>query len=85
MAKAKKAQIETPVPVKSEPIVLPESQQNVQPATLAGRSVTKYVANSQGKVKLGKRSTGKVFAMAVDIKIAERMARENPDIEIINA
>lgn len=85
MAKAKKAQIEVPAPKKAEPVELPESQQEVKPVTLAGRSVTKYVANAQGKVKLGKRSTGKVFAMSVDIKIAERMARENPDIEIINA
>lgn len=85
MAKAKRTPIETPIPIKTESVALPESQQEVKPVTLAGRSVTKYVANAQGKVKLGKRSTGKVFAMAVDIKIAERMARENPDIEIINA
>jgi len=63
---------------------LPETVEASKPVTLAGRVSNKYIPNSVGKVRLVKKSTGKIIAMAVDLSIARTAMKNNPDIEILN-
>jgi len=66
-----------------ESIELPAEIKEVKPATLQGRVVTNYTPNANGKVSVMKKSTGKIVCMAIDVQLAEKLAAENLDLEII--